>query len=108
MNGRTTAELSRIASHQYSDDFRVAQAVFSRGARMAEAIDERVRRETAGRRRFRDIARGLMAWCASQERAVTVDDIERIAASTTGVQVRDIIDAWLAPRGAAPSGRPRP
>jgi predicted metalloprotease with PDZ domain len=106
--GRSTAELSRIAAHQYSDDFRLGLAVVSRGSLMAEAIDQRIRRETRGAKTFRDVARGLMAWCATSNAPVSVDALEQVVRRETGVASRDLIDKWLAPRGQRAPYRARP
>jgi predicted metalloprotease with PDZ domain len=106
--GRSTAELSRLAAHQYSEDFRISQTVFSRGGRMAEAIDQRVRNRTRGDQTFRDVARAVMTWCASGAAPITASDIERIITKATGTATRDLIDQWLAPKGRPTPGRPRP
>ncbi len=106
--GRSTPDLSGIAAHQYSEDFRISQTVFSRGGRMAEAIDQRIRDRTRGAKTFRDVARGLMTWCAAATTPVTVPDIQRIITQATGTATGDLIDHWLAPRGRPAAGRPRP
>lgn len=108
MRGRATAALSRTASHQYSVDFRISAAVFSRGGKMAGDIDERIRTRTGGRQSIRDVARGLLSWCATSNTPVTDTVIASIVRRTTGVDVRDVIDRWLAPRGAPAPDRPRP
>ncbi len=106
--GMSTEALSRIASHQYSDDFRISAAVFSRGALMAQAIDERIRQQTGGRQTIRDVARALLAWCASSSSPVTADVIVDVVQRSTGVPSRDIVAEWLRPRGALAPDRARP
>lgn len=106
--GLSTAALSAISAHQYSDDFRLAQTVFSRGGLMAEAIDQRIRERTGGGKSFRDLARALLAWCATADQPVSVETLTTVARRETGVEVGDLIAAWLRPRGAPPAGRPRP
>jgi predicted metalloprotease with PDZ domain len=106
--GRGTALLSTVAAHQYSDDFRISQTVFARGGRMAEAIDQRIRAGTGGAKTFRDVARALMAWCATASEPVTAEILERVVRQSTSVAARDLIDHWLAARGPAVRHRPRP
>lgn len=109
LGGRSVPELSRIASQRYSEEFRFAQAVFSRGAMMAAAIDDRIRRETGGRQTFREVARALLARCAADPAPVTAAGLGLLIQETTGVRVDDLIAAGLAPRGrvgAAPRSRP--
>jgi predicted metalloprotease with PDZ domain len=85
------AELSRIASTRYSDDFRTGRALFARGALLAHELDERIRSASGGRSRFRDAARGLVAWSATQRRAFRVSELPAIVRDATGV---DTFDAW--------------
>ncbi|MEZ4455269.1 MAG: hypothetical protein R2882_01780 [Gemmatimonadales bacterium] len=106
--GRTVPELSRIAAFRYSDDFRISAHVFSRGALMAAAIDERIRNRTGGRWDIRDIARALLTWCAQSPTPVTEATLGHVVAETTGVDVADLIDAGLAARGTRPGDRPHP
>ncbi|MGE0438974.1 MAG: hypothetical protein AB7S39_00700 [Gemmatimonadales bacterium] len=106
--GRTVPELSRIAAFRYSDDFRLSAHVFSRGALMAAAIDERIRSRTGGRQDLRGVARALLTWCAQSSAPVTEVTLNRLVAETTGVDVADLIDAGLAARGTRPGDRPRP
>ncbi len=108
IRGRSTAELSRVAAHQYSDDFRISATVFSRGALMARDIDDRIRTATHDQKSVRDVARGLMSWCASSGTPVTADLIARVIVERTGVDARDIIDRWLASRGSRAPDRARP
>ncbi|MBC7842514.1 MAG: hypothetical protein H7099_09380 [Gemmatimonadaceae bacterium] len=108
IRGHRTAELSRVAAHQYSEDFRISATVFSRGALMAGAIDDRIRQVTHDRKSLRDVTRGLMSWCETSRAPVTADVIGRVVNERTGVDARDLIDSWLAPRGARAPDRARP
>lgn len=109
LGGRSVPELSRIASQRYSEEFRIAQAVFSRGAMMAAAIDDRIRRETGGRQTFREVARALLARCAADPAPVTAEGLGRLIQQATGVRVDDLIAEGLAPRGrSGPASRSRP
>ncbi len=108
IRGLGTEALSRIASHQYSDDFRISATVFSRGALMAQAIDERIRQSSGGRQSIRDVARALMAWCATSSAPVTTDVIVDVVQQSTGVASRDIVQEWLRARGTPAQDRARP
>ncbi|MES3035890.1 MAG: hypothetical protein V4813_17945 [Gemmatimonadota bacterium] len=108
LEGQGTEALSRIASHQYSEDFRISATVFSRGALMAQAIDERIRRQTHGRQSIRDVAQALMAWCSTSSSPVTADVIVDVVQRSTGVASRDVVQEWLRPRGPTTPDRPRP
>jgi predicted metalloprotease with PDZ domain len=89
--------LSRIASTRYSEDFRTGKTLFARGALLAEALDERIRAESGGRKRFRDAARHLMEWSAANRRGFRVDELPNLFREGTGVETRDIWERWLSP-----------
>lgn len=108
IGGLSTAALSAISAHQYSDDFRLAQTTFARGGLMADAIDRRIRDRTGGRKNFRDVVHALLAWCATATTPVTVETLVTAARGATGVEVGDLIEQWLVPRGRSAPGRPRP
>lgn len=91
------AELSRVASTRYSEDFRTGRALFSRGALLAHELDERIRSASSGRRRFRDAARHLVAWSAQQRRAFRVSELPSIFRDATGVETADVWKRWLGP-----------
>lgn len=96
-------ELSRVASTRYAEDFRTGRLVFSRGGLMAAAIDDRVRERTGGRTSLRDALRGLLAWGARERRGFKVDELAGLLRHETGVDVADVIEAWLRPLPARPS-----
>ncbi len=106
--GLSTPELSRIAAHQYFEDFRIGLTMVSRGALMAEAVDRRVRERTGGAKTFQDVTRGLLRWCAASSAPVTVAAIEAVVWNETNVEVGDLIDRWLAPRGRRADDRSKP
>jgi predicted metalloprotease with PDZ domain len=90
-------ELSRVASTRYSEDFRTGRTVFSRGGLMAAAMDDRIRRDTGGARRLRDALRHLVAWSDANGRAFETDQLGAIFTEATGIDTRDILEAWLSP-----------
>jgi predicted metalloprotease with PDZ domain len=103
----STIELSRIASTQYTRDFRTGSNSFARGGLMAAEMDEAIRKRTGGRRRFRDALRHLVAWSAKERRAFRIDELPRILRAGAGVDVRAILEKWLRPQ-EHPLGREGP
>ncbi len=90
-------ELSRIASTRYSEDFRTGRTLFARGALLADELDQKIRAGSAGRLRFRDAARGLVAWSAEHGRAFGVSELPGIFEEAAGVDTREVWGRWLAP-----------
>ncbi len=90
-------ELSRIASTRYSRDFRTGRGVFARGGLMAAEMDARIRARSGGRFAMRDALRHLVAWSAANRRAFRIDELPKLLAAATGVEVGDILYKWLAP-----------
>jgi predicted metalloprotease with PDZ domain len=90
-------ELSRVASTRYSEDFRTGRTLFSRGALLAAELDERIRAESSGSRRFRDLARHLVAWSAAQKRGFRVDELPGLTREATGVDTVEVWRRWLGP-----------
>jgi predicted metalloprotease with PDZ domain len=90
-------DLSRLASQRYSEDFRVGRTAFARGGLMADAMDRRIRERTRGARSMRDAFRHFVAWTAREKRAFRIDEIPAIVREATGVDTRDVFDAWLGP-----------
>jgi predicted metalloprotease with PDZ domain len=88
-------ELSRVASTRYSSDFRTGQSSFARGALIAAEMDDRIREQSGGRKRFRDGLRGMVEWTRKNQRAFRIDEISAIIGEATGVSVKDIQDRWL-------------
>lgn len=89
-------ELSRVASTRYAEDFRTGRLVFSRGGLMAAAIDDRIQQRTRGAKSLRDALRHLVAWTAREQRAFTLDELPALLREATGVDVADVMAAWLA------------
>jgi predicted metalloprotease with PDZ domain len=90
-------ELSLVASTRYGSDFRTGQLTFSRGGLMAAEMDERIRRDTQGRKSLRDALRHLLAWSKENRRAFRIDELPIRFREATGVETRDILDRWLQP-----------
>jgi len=88
-------QLSRVASTRYSEDFRTGRTLFSRGALLAEALDERIRKESGGRKRFRDFLRHLVAWSARERRGFRLDELPGLLRDATGVEARDVWEPAL-------------
>jgi predicted metalloprotease with PDZ domain len=91
------AELSRIASTRYSEDFRTGRLVFSRGGLMAAAIDDRIRAETKGAKSLRDALLFLIDWCARERRGFAINELAGLIRQATGVDVAQTIQQWLDP-----------
>jgi len=87
--------LSRLASTRYSEDFRIGRSVFSRGGLMAAEMDERIRKESGGRKSLRDALRYLVDWSARSGRAFRIEELPSIIAQATGVETRDIMARWM-------------
>jgi predicted metalloprotease with PDZ domain len=90
--------LSREASFLYSTDFRTGMNVFARGALMAAEMDERIRSKTQGKKSLRDGLRALLSWTARNQKPFQIEDMPTLLSNETGVDVRDILDRWMAPQ----------
>jgi predicted metalloprotease with PDZ domain len=90
-------ELSRIASTQYSEDFRTGRNVFSRGGLMAAEMDELIRERSGGTRRLRDALRHLVQWSEREKRAFSIDELPAIFEEATGVDTSEVLERWLTP-----------
>ncbi len=90
-------DLSREGSFLYSDDFRVGQNLFSRGALMAAEMDDRIRSQTAGQKSLRDALRHLMEWSQQNHRAFRTEELTGIFREATGVDTSAILDRWMQP-----------
>jgi predicted metalloprotease with PDZ domain len=92
----TLVELSRIASTRYSEDFRTGRLVFSRGGLMAATMDDLIQEQSNGGKSLRDAFRFLVAWTARERRAFTIDELPGLIEQATGVDVRGVMEFWLA------------
>jgi len=87
--------LSREASFMYSLDFRIGRNAYARGALMAAEIDDRIRVKTNGTKSLRDALRFLLRWTQQNQRPFEVEELPKIFAEATGVDVHDIFIRWL-------------
>ena len=90
-------ELSRTASTVYSEDFRTGRTVFARGGLMADEMDRKIRKETGGAKGLREGLRALMSWSAREKRGFSIEELPAILKGGTGVDVKDVMERWLAP-----------
>ena len=95
---RTTplVDLSRVGSTQYSEDFRIGQALFCRGALFASELDATIRERAGGGRSLRDSIRAMMVWSAREKRGFRVDELARLIGEPVGVDVGAVVAKWLA------------
>src|SRR5262249_36609438 len=91
------AELSREGSFLYADYFRTGMNLFSRGALMAEEMDDTIRAQTNGQKSLRDALRHLLDWTSQNHRAFTVDELPSIFREATGVDTAEILHRNLQP-----------
>jgi predicted metalloprotease with PDZ domain len=89
--------LSRLASTQYGEDFRIGQAVFSRGALMADEMDRYIKERTQGKRSMRDVLRYLYNWHQKNQRPFTMEEFPSLLREATGVDLDGIFQRWKLP-----------
>ncbi|MGA2534798.1 MAG: hypothetical protein ABSF53_02195 [Terracidiphilus sp.] len=87
--------LSQEASFLYATDFRTGMNIFGRGFLMAAEMDDRIQAQTRGKKSLRDAFRALLAWSATNRRAIQVEEITQIISESTGVDVQDIVVRWM-------------
>jgi predicted metalloprotease with PDZ domain len=87
--------LSQEASFLYATDFRTGMNIFGRGFLMAAEMDDRIQAQTGGKKSLRDAFRALLAWSATNQRAIQVEEMTRIISESTGVDVHDIVARWM-------------
>jgi len=95
-----TVALSRLASTQYSEDFRTGSNSFSRGGLMAHEMDTRIRSRTGGSRSLADALRYLVAWSEREKRAFRIGEIAPLLSEGSGVELGDIYERWMAAPGS--------
>jgi predicted metalloprotease with PDZ domain len=95
---RTTSlvDLSRVGSTQYSEDFRIGQTLFCRGALLADALDTTIRQQAAGGRSLRDSIRTMLVWSAREKRGFRIDELPRLIGEPVGVDVGSVFAKGLA------------
>jgi len=94
---RTTplVELSRVGSTQYSEDFRIGQSLYCRGALFADALDTAIRERAAGGRSLRDSIRAMLVWSSREKRGFRIDELPRLIGEPVGVDVGAVCGTWL-------------
>lgn len=95
-------ELSREGSFLYSDDFRVGQNLFSRGALMAAEMDDHIREQTGGKKSLRDALSYLISWTAQNHRAFRTAELPELFWVATNVDITSILNSWMKPTHPAP------
>lgn len=90
-------DLSRVASTQYAEDFRLGEAVFSRGALMAAEINDYLKAKTGGRSSMRTVYRYLYAWSRKNNRPFTLAEFPGLLQAATGIDITAIYDKWQQP-----------
>ena len=90
-------ELSRLASLQYGDDFRIGVAIASRGANMASEINTYLQDKTGGQKSMKDVFKYLYQWAQTEKRPFTVEEFPSLLNQATGVDVSAIYEKWQLP-----------
>jgi predicted metalloprotease with PDZ domain len=90
-------ELSQLASLQYGDDFRIGIATFSRGAMMANEMNDYILKMSNGKKSMRDVFRYLFAWSSKNKRAFTLEEFPHLLGESTGIDFTSIYNKWLKP-----------
>ncbi len=89
-------DLSRVGSTQYSEDFRIGQSLYTRGALLAGELDATIRERAAGGRSLRDSIRAMVVWSAREKRGFRLDELPRLIGEPVGVDVGPVFARWLA------------
>ena len=94
IRGLDLFHLSRNASKQYGENYRLGMATFSRGALMAEEMDRYIREQTRGQKRMRDVLRYLYAWYKKSQRPFTMEEFPELLREGAGVDLTSIYEKW--------------
>ena len=90
-------QLSQIASTMYGIDFRLGQAVYSRGAMMAIEMNNYIKEKTDGKKSMKDVFRYLYQWAKENKRPFTMQEFPSLINNATGVDVSNIYQKWQKP-----------
>jgi predicted metalloprotease with PDZ domain len=90
-------QLSETASTQYAEDFRLGVAVYSRGALLANDINNYVRQQTGGKASMKTIYRYLYEWSVKNRRPFTMEEFPDLLRQATSVDVSAIYNKWQQP-----------
>lgn len=89
--------LSEEGSTLYASDFRIGQALFSRGALMAYEMNEYIGSKSGGSKSMKDVFRFLYQWSKQNKRAFTLDEFTALLKKATGIDVTAVYKKWLKP-----------
>ena len=89
--------LSREASFLYSQDFRTGMNTFARGALMAAQMDDRIRKQSQGKKDLRDALRAVLLQTQEEHRPFKIEELAPLFHQATGVDVSEIFKHWLQP-----------
>jgi len=90
-------DLSELASTEYSSDFRIGKHIYSRGALMANELDNYIRQKTNNKKSLRNALIYLLNWSQRNKRAFTIEELPGIFQQATGVNVKLVFDKWMKP-----------
>ncbi len=90
-------QLSQIASTMYGIDFRLGQAVYSRGAMMAIEMNDYIKEKTGGKKSMKDVFRYLYQWAKENKRPFTMEEFPSLVNKATGIDIVDIYKKWEMP-----------
>ena len=90
-------QLSQISSTMYGVDFRLGQAVFSRGALMAMEMNDSIRYKTNGRKSMRDVFKFLYRWAKENRRPFTMAEFPSLLNQAAGIDLTRIYERWQLP-----------
>lgn len=90
-------DLPALASTEYSVDFRIGRHIYSRGALMANDLNDYIRKKTNNRKSLRDALIYMINWSQREKRAFTIEEIPGFFRQATGVNVNTIFEKWMKP-----------
>jgi predicted metalloprotease with PDZ domain len=62
---------------------------------MGAEMDDRIQAQTGDKKSLRDTFRALLAWSATNQRALQIEEMTQIISESTGVDVHDIVVHWM-------------
>ena len=70
---------------------------FARGALMAAQMDDRIRKQSQGKKDLRDALRAVLLQTQEKHRPFKIEELAPLFHQATGVDVSDIFKHWLQP-----------
>lgn len=89
--------LSQTASTLYGEDFRLGQAVYSRGGMMAIEMDKMLKERTGGKKSMRSVLRYLYDWSKKQNRSFTMEEFPLLINQAAGMDLSPVYNKWRQP-----------